>query len=244
VPHDSGWFAMDHPPMRLCAQIGLLLVDEARAAGLIHLEVDVDFDAVGDFDEGDTAVDAVVFAVEGHGSFYGALAGPLAFDCHFEGFRLGDSPDDEVAEDVEGVRAGLDDPGRVEGDEGVLIDIEEIFALEFFVLDAASGANRGSLDFDVEDTSGDVAGGEGERGVPLVEVADKGDGGLDIELDGTVHRGGFEDWDLGAARCGQDEDCQEEEDGASHVVECRLFGMRCQDRKHLIVAKLLQKDSS
>jgi hypothetical protein len=31
---------------------GLLFVDEAGAAGLVYLEVDVDFDTVGDLDEG------------------------------------------------------------------------------------------------------------------------------------------------------------------------------------------------
>src|SRR6266436_5474770 len=68
---------------------GLLFVDEAGAAGLVYFQVDVDFDAVGDLDEGDAAVDTVVFAIEGHGALDGALAGPLAFDRQFEGLGLG-----------------------------------------------------------------------------------------------------------------------------------------------------------
>jgi len=180
---------------------GLLFVDEAGAAGLVYFEVDVDFDAVGDFDERDAAVDAVVFAIEGHGSLDGALAGPLAFDRQFEGFGLGDASYGEVAGDVEGVGAGLHDLGRAKGDQRVLFDVKEVFALEFFVLDAASGADGRRLDLDVEDACGDVRGGEGEGGVPLVEVADQRDGGLDVELNGTVYRGGFEDRDLGVTQC-------------------------------------------
>jgi hypothetical protein len=142
---------------------------------LVYFQVDVDFDAVGDLDEGDAAVDTVVFAIEGHGTLDGALAGPLAFDRQFEGLGLGDSTYGKVADDVEGLGAGLHDPGRVKRDLRVLFDVEEVFALEFFVLDAASGADGRRLDLDVEDRGGDIRRGEFEGGVPRVEVAGEGD---------------------------------------------------------------------
>ncbi|HLY40274.1 MAG TPA: hypothetical protein VKR52_03630, partial [Terracidiphilus sp.] len=44
----------------------LLFEDEGRAADLFGFEGDGDFDVVGDFDEGDAAVHAVIFAIENH----------------------------------------------------------------------------------------------------------------------------------------------------------------------------------
>src|SRR5258705_4379157 len=94
-------------PQEKCSSRGLLFVDEAGAAGLVYFQVDVDFDAVGDLDEGDAAVDTVVFAIEGHGAVDGALAGPLAFDRQVEGLGLGDSTHGKVADDVEGTPCAI-----------------------------------------------------------------------------------------------------------------------------------------
>jgi hypothetical protein len=209
--------SVGHPMyVRTHAAIRLLLIDQTGAAGLVDFEVNVDLDTVGDLDEGDAAVDAIVFAVEGHGSLDGALAGSLACDGHFEGFGFGDSPDGEVADDVQGIGAGLHDFGGVEGDKGVLFDVEEVFAFEFSVFDSASRADGGGLDFNVEDAGSDLARGEGERGVPLIEVAEQSNGGFDVELNGAVDGRGLEDWGLGAGGAGQHEEREEAEECDSH----------------------------
>jgi hypothetical protein len=91
----------------------------------------------------------------------------------------------------------------VKGDQWTLLDVEEVFALEFFVLHAASGVDCRGLNFYVEDAGGDIWRFEFEGGVPLLEVAGKGNRGFDKKLDGTVCRGGCEDRNLGATRCGE-----------------------------------------
>jgi hypothetical protein len=187
----------------------LLLEDEVGAADQDALEVDGDFDAVGDFDQGDAFVHAVVLAVEGHGPFDGAFAGALAFDGELEGLGLRDAADGEIADDVEGCGAGLDDLGGVEGDERILIDVEEVFALELGVLHAAAGVDCGGLDFDVEDAGGGVGGGKFEGGIPLFELTGEIDGGFDEERDGAVSRSDCEDRHLGASRDGKREEGDE-----------------------------------
>jgi hypothetical protein len=211
--------------------VGLLLIYDARTAELFDLEVDIDLDPVGDLDEGDAAVDAVVLAVEGHGSLDRALAGALAGDGEVEGFGLGDAAYGEVADYVEGGGAGLDDLGGVEGDGWILVDVEEVFALQLAVLHAASGVHAGGLDLDVEHGRGYVGGGEGEGGVPFVEDADDGDGGLDEELDVALFDGGGEDGGtrLSAGGGRKEGERKEGDDCQSHdALEFERLGRRCQ----------------
>ena len=47
---------------------------------------------------------------------------------------------------------------RVEGDQGILFDIEEIFALQFAILHAASRINAGRLNLDVQNAVWTVQG--------------------------------------------------------------------------------------
>ena len=56
----------------------LLLEDQCRAADLVAFELDVDFNSIGDFDEGDTAVHPILLTVEGHGATDRAVASPFA----------------------------------------------------------------------------------------------------------------------------------------------------------------------
>ena len=209
-------FRSGHSSETALGGLWLLLVHQSGAADLVHPDVDVDLDVVGDLHERDAAVHAIVLAVEGHGSFDCAVAGSLARNGQLEGFGLGDSAYGKGSGDIKGVRAGLNNLRRVEGDQRVLFHVEEVFAFEFFVLHAASGVDRGRLDVDVQDARGDIGGFELQGGAPLVEVAGESDGGLYEELDGAVGRGGFEDGNLRVTRGRQQDEREKAEEGESH----------------------------
>src|SRR5271169_4839615 len=149
----------------------LLFVDEAGAADLVGDEVDVDFDAVGDFDEGNAFVHGVVFAVEGHGADNDAVASAFAGDGEEELFGFGNAADGEVAVDLEGVGAGLHEFVGEKGDVGILIGEKEVLALQFAVLQTTSGLDTVCVNLDVQDGGGDVGRGERQGGVPFLEGA-------------------------------------------------------------------------
>ena len=56
-------------------------------------------------------------------------------------------------------------------DHRIVLDVEEVFALQLAVLHAASGIHTGCLNLDVQNASGDVRRGKRQSGVPLVESA-------------------------------------------------------------------------
>ena len=61
----------------------LLLEVDGRAADSLSLEVDSDLYTIRDLDKRDTAVHAVLLAVEGHGSRNCARAGPFTSNREF-----------------------------------------------------------------------------------------------------------------------------------------------------------------
>jgi hypothetical protein len=147
----------------------LLLILHGRATDSRSREIDRDLNAVGDFDERDAAVHPVFLAVKGHGSGDGAVARASAGYREKQLLGLGDSADGEVAIDLKGGRAGLYDLGRFEGDLGIVLGVEEVLALQLVVLHSAACIDRGRLNLDVQNTGGDISGGEGQGGVPLIE---------------------------------------------------------------------------
>src|ERR1700753_54160 len=87
--------------------VGLLLEDERRGADAIDIEVNADFDSVGDPDKRDAAIHAERFSIERHGasnigatiSFAGASKG--------QGLGLGNAANRECSRKVKRERAGL-----------------------------------------------------------------------------------------------------------------------------------------
>src|ERR1700678_500773 len=127
----------------------LLLEDQRRPAHSLRHQGDVNLDAVGDSDEGDAAVHPVVLAIEVQRPINLARAGALAGHGECELLGSGNSADRKVAVDLEGVGTGLYEFRRLERDQRIPFDVEEVFALQLAVLQAASGINRGSLNLDV-----------------------------------------------------------------------------------------------
>jgi hypothetical protein len=113
----------------------LLLEHHRRPGDARANQVDRHLDAIGDLDEGDAAVHAVVPAIECHRPLGCALAGALAGDRQRKMLRLGHSADGEVTVQFESVRAGLYDLGRFECDVRIVLGVEEIlFSLLFLIL--------------------------------------------------------------------------------------------------------------
>ena len=117
------------------------LKTEGWAADLFGFEGDGDFDVVGDFDEGDAAVHAVVLAIEDHFAvdvFEAVLRGGQS---QGKLLRIRDAADREIAVHFENVWSSLNDLRGVEGDRGIVLYVEKFFALQFAVLHAATGVN-------------------------------------------------------------------------------------------------------
>src|SRR3984957_20529358 len=66
----------------------LLFEDERRALNFLGFEGDCNLDVVGDFDEGDAAVHAVVFAIENHFAVDALEAGGVGGKRHGEFFGI------------------------------------------------------------------------------------------------------------------------------------------------------------
>src|SRR5580698_4351960 len=71
----------------------------------------------------------------------------------------------------------------MERDVRIVLDVEEVFALQLAVLHAASGIDAGSLSLDIQNTRRDIRRGELHRGIPLVKFTGYSDRGFDIESD-------------------------------------------------------------
>ena len=76
----------------------LLFEDDWRSADASPMEIDGNFDAVGDFDEGDALRHPVVFSVEGHCPCNCACAGALAGNRERQGFGFRDSANRKVTQ--------------------------------------------------------------------------------------------------------------------------------------------------
>ena len=197
--------------------------NEGRTAGAFAFEVNGDLDPVGDLDEGDAAVHAIVFAIEGHGAFDLARAGAFTGHSEGQGLRFGDTANGEGSWQIEGGGACLNDLVGMESDVRVFLGIEEILTAQFVVLGAAAGIDAGSLNLDVEHAGSDVGGGKGERGVPIVESSADGDGSLDGKMDRAAGGGDFEDGHLGTAQRRQQEGRGEENERDAHSAECNAW---------------------
>jgi hypothetical protein len=81
----------------------------------------------------------------------------------------------------------------------ILFGIEEVFALPFVVIHPASSINGVGINFDVEYAGRGIRGREGQRGLPLAELAFNRNRGLHKELNIAFFRGDGEDGTLGAA---------------------------------------------
>src|SRR4029077_1190024 len=105
---------------------------------------------------------------------------------------------------------------RMKRDQGILLSVEEVLALQLAVLHSASGTHAFCLDFDVQGTGCYVGRCKGEGGIPLVESAGNCHRGLYIELDRTVFRRDCENWSLLLA---QRWDNRKTDDYQSHRAE-------------------------
>ena len=96
--------------MRFSRSTGELLLEYwRRPANSLPFQADVYFDTAGDLDEGNVAVHAVVFAIEGHCTRDAAGGCSLAVICNSEFFRFRHATNGEVAFHVECVGTGLND---------------------------------------------------------------------------------------------------------------------------------------
>jgi hypothetical protein len=187
----------------------LFLKGQGRSADALAFEIDCDLDAVGDLDEGNAAVHAIVFAVEGHGATDVARAGALAGNFQGERFGLRHSANRKRAGYIKGSRTGLYNLAGMKGDQGILVGVEEVFALQLVVLHPASGINRGGLNLDVQDARGDIWGCKGEGGIPLLEFTFNCDRRFDIEFDGALYRRDGENRSLSQAEWRGKRGCEE-----------------------------------
>src|SRR4029077_10779444 len=75
----------------------------------------------------------------------------------------------KVARQVKGVGTGLYDLLGHKRDHRILLDVEEVFALQLAVLHAACGIHAVGLNLDVQNASRDIRRRECQGGVPLIE---------------------------------------------------------------------------
>ena len=136
--------------MKITAPRRLLLEDQWRPADSLSYEVDVNFNAVGNFDEGNSAVHPVIFPVKGHHPFNCACTGSLTGYGEGQRFRLRHPTDCKCALNVNAAVAGLRDLRGMKRDVGVMVSIEEILALQLSVLHPASRIHAACLNFDIQ----------------------------------------------------------------------------------------------
>lgn len=105
----------------------------------------------------------------------------------------------------------------MEGDQRIVLDVEEVFALQLAVLHSATGIYRGRLNLDIQNPTGDISGWKRERGVPLVEFTDYSDRGLHIERDRALLRRDYENRSLSPSERCQQGGRYEAEDCRSHA---------------------------
>src|SRR5262245_34278248 len=151
------------------AWLWLLLVDDGRPAHARRSEVDTHLDAVGDFDEGNAAGHPIVLTVKGHCPCNDPRTCSFAGESQMQGLGLGDTPNGKRSLDIKGLGAGLHNRGRVKRDQRILIDVEEIVALQRPVLESAPRIHAGCLDLNVQNGTLRSGRGERKRSIPLVE---------------------------------------------------------------------------
>src|SRR5215469_2401078 len=98
-------------------------------ANALPFQADIYFNTVGDLDEGNVAVHAVLFAIESHYACDAPGSCSLAVISDSEFFCFCDATDGKVAFQVERVWAGLNDFRRLERDYGRVFCVKEILAL-------------------------------------------------------------------------------------------------------------------
>src|SRR5271170_1964840 len=166
----------------------LLFESHWRPADALCLEVDTHLDAVSDRDEGNAAIYPVVLAVKGHGALDLAGPGPIPRNYQRQLLRFCDSAYREVAIHFKGnglalhCWAGLSNPCRMERDVRIVLDVEEVFALQLAILHAASGIDAGRINLNIQNTSIDIRGRKLKSGIPLVEFSNYRNRGLHIEV--------------------------------------------------------------
>src|ERR1700760_287073 len=142
--------AIDGRPGDRAGQQSLLLGGLENALDLeVQVDLVADHGAVGAGDDA-VEVDAEVLAAD---LALGREAGPRAavsvraeaVDLQAEGDRTGDFLDGEVAVD-EVLAALLAHAGGLEGDVGVLLDVQEVLAADVVVAVALAGGDRGGVD--------------------------------------------------------------------------------------------------
>src|SRR5580700_6678966 len=83
----------------------------------------------------------------------------------------------------------------MERDVRIVLDVEEVFALQLAVLHAASGIDAGRLSLNVQNARRDICRGERHRGIPLVKFTGDSDRGFNIESDRAFYLVKFENRD-------------------------------------------------
>ena len=91
-----------------------------------ELEGDRYLDAIGDPDERNAAVHPELFTVERHCALDLTGARPFPGDREQQCLGFGDTPDGEVTLNLEGLRPGLHNLLRDEGDEWIALYVEEV----------------------------------------------------------------------------------------------------------------------
>src|SRR5271157_5592793 len=152
-----------------------MLNEQRRTADVLAMEVDIHLNAVGDLDERNATVHPVVFAVKGHYPLDVVYACAEAGNRQQQGLGFRDSAYRKDTLYVKGVWTGLNNFGRMERDVRVILDVEEIFALQLAILHAASGVDAGRLSLDVQNACRDVRRCKRQGGVPLIKFTGDSD---------------------------------------------------------------------
>src|ERR1700722_10305736 len=111
-----------------------------RPANALCCKIDSYFDAVGDFDKGNTAIDSVVLAIKSHGALDLAGARPIAGNDQRQLLLFRYSAYREVAINFKVNRlarhpwTGLNYFRRMERDQRIILDVKEVFALQLAIL--------------------------------------------------------------------------------------------------------------
>src|SRR5262249_40350298 len=148
---------------------------------------DIYFDTVGDLDEGNVAVHAIVFTIEGHCAHDAPGGCSLAVIRNSEFFRFRDTTNRKVAFHLECVSSGLNDFRGFESDHWGVFYVKERLALQFVVFHAAAGFHTVCLNLDVQNGAPYIRGRKLQACVPFVEGTFDRDRRLDIKSDGAFY---------------------------------------------------------
>ena len=126
-----------------------LLKGQWRPADLLLDEVHLYVDMVSDTDKWNPFLHAVLFPVENHRSLNFICAGPIPGNRERQLLGVCYSADRKVAIHFKRVGAGLHKLRGLKRNQWILLDVEEVFALQLAVLHAASGIHTGRLNCDL-----------------------------------------------------------------------------------------------